>query len=180
MTADREDAVLAPSGSVTASVAHFGCQEAPEPGETVSAASVRGRSNRARGAAAERRVAAYLRTWWPDANRAVRTTHPDPGDIDGTGPDKWWSVKDCQDERIDAWMAEIAVKAPDRYGLLVIRRRGTADVGRWWCWLTHEHLADLTTVVYRAHIDSTALVRTELRHVVELLRQDEGDDLGPA
>lgn len=130
-------------------------------------ASTRGRRNRANGANTERRVATYLRTWWPDACRAVRNTQPDPGDIAGTAPDLWWSVKDCQVERISTWLDEVAVKAPPAVGLLVVRRRGHADPGAWWCWL---HLSDLAYLLKRpGHVDcATSPVRMELGDVIDL------------
>jgi hypothetical protein len=96
----------------------------------------RGRRNRANGAAYEVKTANYLRTWWPDACRAVRNTTPDPGDVDGTSPSLWWSVKNCERELINPWFEEMRVKAAGRIGLLVVRRRGYADPGGWSCWLT--------------------------------------------
>jgi hypothetical protein len=133
-------------------------------------ASTRGRRNRANGAAYERKVARYLKTWWPDAVRAVRNTTPDPGDVDGTNPCLWWSVKNCQDERYTEWFAEIDRKAGGRVGLLVVRRRGHADPGRWWCWLRLGDLADLVN----GHVNTDpanpgAWVRLELAAAVGVL-----------
>jgi hypothetical protein len=133
-------------------------------------ASTRGRRNRANGAAYERRVANYVKPWWPDAVRAVRNTTPDPGDVDGTNAGLWWSVKNCQTEQMSAWQAEVDAKAGGRIGLLVVRRRGYADPGRWWCWL---HLGDLAELIGRGPADDLAergaWVRLELAAVVGLL-----------
>lgn len=134
-------------------------------------ASTRGRRNRVNGAFAEREVARWLRPWWPDACRAVRSTYPDPGDIDCTSPGLWWSVKNVQQERMSAWLAEMAEKKLNRIGLLVVRRRGCADPGRWWLWVTFHDFTELMGAAppgaYAA--DDTAPIRVELRHVMPLL-----------
>ncbi len=133
-------------------------------------ASQIGRRNRANGAAAERQVARYLTTWWPDACRAVRNTTPDPGDVDCTSPSLWWSVKNCEQERLAAWMDELVAKQQGRIGLLVVRRRGVADPGRWWCWLTLRDLGVLLDASATLPVEAWfAPVRMELRDVIPLL-----------
>lgn len=139
-------------------------------------ASERGRRNRANGAVYEVKTANYLKTWWPDACRAIRATSPDPGDVDGTSPSFWWSVKNVEAEQLNAWFAEMDVKAGGRIGLLVTRRRGYADPGRWWCWLT---LHDLTVLLGAPPpgafaADDAARVRTELGWLVPLLLSYSG------
>ncbi|SDP61041.1 hypothetical protein SAMN04487905_10641 [Actinopolyspora xinjiangensis] len=109
-----------------------------------------GRSNRRRGADAERRVAGYLRDHgFPHAERAVRTgystderTVADPGDLTGT-PGLVWQVKDTQRWDVPKWMTETTRQAEEAnadLGILVIRRRGQATAGLWWALLP---LADL-------------------------------------
>lgn len=104
-----------------------------------------GRANRRKGHDAERAVATWLRAnGFPGAERAVRAAYvgsdrviPDPGDITGT-PGIVWQVKDCAREQINVWLDDTdrqREQADADYGLLVTRRRGVADVGRWWCWL---------------------------------------------
>lgn len=134
-----------------------------------SALSRRGRRNRANGHDAERRVARYLRTWWPDACRAVRNTTPDPGDIDATSPGLWWSVKDCQQERMATWLAELDTKAQGRLGLLVVRRRGHAWPAEWWAWLDAGYLVAIASRRDHTFESFGWPVRAELRHVVPLL-----------
>lgn len=99
-------------------------------------ASARGRSNRTKGATAERDVAKWLRPWFPDACRAVRNTYPDPGDVDCTSPGLFWSVKNTQVESTNAWMGELNRKCGMRLGILVVKRKGHASPGEWWAWLT--------------------------------------------
>jgi hypothetical protein len=146
----------------------------------MSDASARGRSNRVKGATAERDLAKWLRPWYPDARRAVFNgwtsngmSAADPGDIDGTSPDIWWSVKDCQQQQVDKWMSEMSIKAAGRIGLLVSKRRGRASPGSWWCWL---RLSDLWLLTLpedwkeaAAPPNGSAPVCMELQHVMPLL-----------
>lgn len=136
----------------------------------MSDASTRGRANRLKGAKAERDVAIWLRPWYPDACRAIRNTYPDPGDLDCTSPGVFWSVKDCKIEQINAWMEELDHKADGRIGLLVVKRRGHASPGEWWCYLALEHLSSLLGGVDSEHLAyQGAPVRMELRYVMPLL-----------
>jgi hypothetical protein len=136
----------------------------------MSTASARGRANRRKGSDAERVLARWLRSTWPDACRAVRNTHPDPGDIDCTGTGLFWSVKNTRAEQITKWMADLADKAAGRLGLLVVKRAGHATPGEWWCWL---RLADLMHLVgAKPLVDPSGddwPLRMELGHVIPLL-----------
>lgn len=112
-----------------------------------TAQAQRGRANRNRGATAERDLCRWLRlNGYPDAERSVRTGYrtaarvlADQGDITGTGP-ILWSVKDCARECIDAWFDELDDMSDNSQlgsaalRLLVVKRRGHADPGRWWLW----------------------------------------------
>jgi hypothetical protein len=130
--------------------------------------SALGRSNRNRGANVERKVAGWLRTdgGFPGAERAVRNGFRtvarvglDPMDILGT-PGLVWSVKDDKSERIEAWMLELDVKrlelAAD-IGVLVQRRRGKSDVGRWWAHVRFEHYIGVRGIT------ASGIVRMELK-----------------
>lgn len=133
-------------------------------------ASTRGRRNRANGANYERRLAAYLKRWWPDACRGIRNTYPDPGDIAEIGPALFVSMKRVEQERINPWMAELEEKAAGRLGLLIVRRKGHADPGEWWCWLRLGDLVHLAGDVTSLHAEQdVSPVRMELRHVMPLL-----------
>lgn len=133
---------------------------------TAKTARQRGLANRRRGADCERRLAQYLTAWWPDAVRAIRATNPDPGDVANTSPGLWWSAKDCEVERYPAWFTEMAEKAHGRIGLLVVRRRGYADPGDWWCWIL---LPDLRDLLGAASDVADVPVRMTLRDVLPLL-----------
>lgn len=140
--------------------------------------SARGKANRAKGATAERDLAKWLRPWYADARRAVfngwvskDTRAADPGDIDCAGPGLYWSVKNTQVERIFPWMAELDAKSAGRVGLLVVRRKGRASPGEWWCWLRLGHLYGLWKDVpgWAPESPLNAPVRMELQHVMPLL-----------
>lgn len=141
-------------------------------------ASERGRSNRRRGLDAERAVARYLRTvGFPQAERAVRTGFnaggrevADPGDIAGV-PGVVWQVKNTVREDIAGWMAETEQQrqgAQADLGVLVVRRAGKADPGRWWAWIYACDLAYLATTA-AGGAKTGFPVRVELGHLVPLL-----------
>jgi hypothetical protein len=148
---------------------------------TARTPSQRGAYSRNKGADAERVLCRWLRSnGYPDAERGVITgfrtperVSEDPGDVRGTPI--CWSVKNCRTERISAWMEELAVMAPglEVPRLLVVRRAGHADPGRWWCWLRLDVLADLMAAHAPADVIWVAgpPVRMELGDVVRLLRQ---------
>lgn len=108
--------------------------------------SARGRANRRKGHDTERSVARYLRSvGFAGAERAVRTGYrvgdrevPDPLDITGV-PGVVWSVKNDASNQIAAWLNEAEI-ARNHHGaelaILVTRRRGKADVSRWWTWVS--------------------------------------------
>ena len=144
-----------------------------------------GKANRRKGHDAERAVARWLRdNGWPGAERAVRTGYAgvtrsiaDPGDITGT-PGIVWQIKDCAREQIAPWLTETEQQREDadaEHGVLVVRRRGAADVGRWWVWVS---LGDLLTLANPdrcqcmecAGDTASAPVRLELSALTQLLR----------
>lgn len=145
--------------------------------------SQRGSANRRKGASAELAVAKYLRTvGFPQAERAVRTgyrtatrTSADPGDLTGV-PGLAVSIKDCAVEQLRPWLAELDVMVAGSgagLGILIHKRRGHADPGRWWCWL---RLRDALALAYTGATgrymgpSGDDPVRMELGHVVPLLR----------
>lgn len=155
---------------------------------TARTPSQQGAYSRRKGHAAERAVCAWLReNGFPGAERSVRAgfrtggaggrSSADPGDIRDAGA--IWSVKDVAESEaawpttMREWWNELAAMDPDAQvpRLIVHKRRGTADVGHWWCWLrlhTLLHLASASTTVDLG--DPAEPVRMELGHVVPLLR----------
>jgi hypothetical protein len=143
-----------------------------------------GRTNRSKGAQAERDLAKFLRTWWPHAERAVLTgwktpsrAFEDRGDVRGT-PGLVWQMKavaDLSDLEIDAALNDTegqAVAAGADYGVLVQRRPGKADPGKWWAWLPIGDLGQLATRDLGSPLRRSSVtipVRLQLQHLVPLL-----------
>lgn len=149
---------------------------------TTPDASTRGRANRRRGATCERDLARWLRgNGFPHAERAVRTGYrttdrvgADYGDIIGI-VGVVIQVTDRADLDQDAVLARrLAETEAQRQaagadlGLLVQKRRGCADPGRWWVWIDGGELSD---IAWQEHLNPKFgwPVRCELRHLVPLL-----------
>lgn len=143
----------------------------------------RGRSNRRKGHQAERDLAAYLRTWWPGAERKPDNgwrsgdrVSADVGDIRGV-PGVVWQVKNVDRLNIAKAMEETAtqaVVAEADFGVLVERRPGHAYPAEWWAWVSVSDVGQLLTpgVMAAWAVGATTLnapVRVELRHLVALL-----------
>lgn len=152
----------------------------------MTTASARGRANREKGAVAERQLVSWLReNGWPGAERAVRTGYrtatrvsADPGDVTGT-PGLVWQMKYTTRFEWPAVFAanlseteEQRVAAGADFGLLIQRRAGTADVGRWWVWLRVADLARLLRPLPSARATDLGqpALRMELAGLVPLLR----------
>lgn len=94
------------------------------------------------GTDAERAVVRWLQAHgWPHAERRALRGAQDAGDITGT-PGICWEVKarkrPISDTDVAAWLAETeteAAAADAEIGVLVVRRPGVGDPGRWWAWL---------------------------------------------
>lgn len=148
-----------------------------------------GATNRRRGIVAERDLVRWLRVnGWPQAERSVVTGYrtatrqrPDGGDITGT-PGIVWSLKDHATERIADWWTELeAMQGGPTVRLLVVKRRGHADPGLWWCWLTLAELVDLFPTKDPVSEDITVhgLVRAQLNVVAPILHMaGYGDQSG--
>lgn len=134
----------------------------------------------------EQRVARYLREHggFPNAERTVRTgyrtaarTVQDAGDIDGT-PGLCWQVKslrptDRAERAVAGWLLEVEdqrVRSGADLGVLVVRRWGTTDVGRWWAFLDIVDLIQATGgLVAALPADVVMPARLQLQHAVTLL-----------
>ena len=159
-----------------------------------------GRAANRKGKDAEQAVARYLREHgWPDAQRTVRTGWKsgehhsrDRGDIDGT-PGICWQVKTSVDDftdtrvlRVLAATADQAVASGADLGIVVQRRNGAADPGRWWTWTTAGDLLALAEAarnpdllaVSEPHLNVP--VRTMLADLVPLLHAARHTTAHPA
>lgn len=119
-----------------------------------------GKANRRNGQETERKVRDYLRARWPEldythAGGPTRQHVDDRGDlapcVDRDGEHWTVQVKGPRSQptpgQVERWAAEAAAQADanGRGGLwvLVVRRPGCADVGRWWAVLEAGTLWDL-------------------------------------
>jgi hypothetical protein len=101
----------------------------------------------------------------------------DGGDIDGTIGLCWQSKSlrpaDRAEREVPGWLLEVEQQRAQSgadIGLLVVRRWGTTDVGRWWCFLDTVDLVQATGgLVAALPADVVMPVRLELRHAVTLL-----------
>ena len=142
-----------------------------------------GKANSRRGKQVERDVVKWLRVnGFPHAERAVRTGYsngdaygPDLGDITGT-PGLVWQVTDRADIDQDAVLAtrladteRQRAEANANFGLLVVKRRGVADPGRWWVHVGGWTFVDIYAGAFVA-TEFPCTVRTTLGEIVPILR----------
>lgn len=144
-------------------------------------------NSRAKGIKGEQDLSRYLRSFgdpWLNARRLVSagwsngsTSQPDRGDLTGT-PGLCVQSKNLARPLTGKLLADtwhevraqaVAVGVPDLVPLIVEKRTGAADPGRWWCWMS---AADYIAVVAgrRMWVAAPHLVRVELGDVVNDLR----------
>ena len=110
-------------------------------------------SAKAAGAAAERAVADYMARQLQDdrIDRRVKTGAKDTGDIGGIRIHQQRmvvEVKNCAKTSLSAWVAEAHTEAGHDdalLGVVVAKRVGTTDPGRWYVHMTLDDLLALMT-----------------------------------
>lgn len=116
-------------------------------------------SARQAGARTERHVADYLAQALNDdrIDRRVRHGAKDRGDIAGVrihGQRLVLEVKDCARQDLPAWTTEAHLEAGNDdalAGIVVAKRRGTTDPGRYWVHMTLDDLLALLTGQRHGH-----------------------------
>jgi hypothetical protein len=116
-------------------------------------------SAKAAGARTERAVADYLANILDDdrIDRRVKNGAKDRGDIGGIrahGQRIVVEVKDCAKQTLPAWVSEAHIEAGNDdalVGVVVAKRRGTTDPGKWWVHMTVDDLAALLTGERHGH-----------------------------
>jgi len=110
-------------------------------------------SAKAAGSKAEKDVADYLAQALNDdrIERRVRNGAKDRGDIGGLrvhGQRLVAEVKNCARTDLASWIAEAQIEAGNDdalAGIVISKRKGTTDVGRWYVHMTVEELIALIT-----------------------------------
>jgi hypothetical protein len=121
------------------------------------------RSAKAAGTRTETALAAYLATALSDdrIERRARNGSKDRGDISGVrvhGQRLCIEAKDCARLDLPGWTAEAHLEAGNDdalVGLVIAKRRGTADPGRWWVHMTLDDLLALLTGQRHGHRKDT-------------------------
>lgn len=117
------------------------------------------RSARTAGTRTERAVADYLAAALDDdrIDRRVKRGVNDRGDISGIrvhGRRVVVETKDCARQDLPGWTAEAHAEAGNDdalVGVVVAKRRGTTDPGRWWVHCTLDDLLALITGERHGH-----------------------------
>lgn len=116
-------------------------------------------SAKAAGAKSERAAADYLAAALDDdrIDRRVKRGVKDRGDIGGLrihGQRLVVEVKDCARVDLPGWTNEAHAEAGNDdalAGVVVAKRRGTTDPGRWWVHMTLDDLLALITGARHGH-----------------------------
>jgi hypothetical protein len=116
-------------------------------------------SARSAGTKSERAVADYLAATLNDdrVDRRVRNGAKDRGDISGIrvhGQRLVIEVKDCARTDLPAWTQEAHIEAGNDdalTGVVIAKRRGTTNPGKWWVHMTVDDLAALITGQRHGH-----------------------------
>lgn len=116
-------------------------------------------SARAAGSRTERATADYLAAQLGDdrIDRRVKTGAKDRGDIGGLrihGQRLVIEVKDCARACLPEWTTEAHLEAGNDdalVGLVIAKRRGTADPGHWWVHMTVDDLLALLSGERHGH-----------------------------
>lgn len=111
------------------------------------------------GSRCERAVADYLAAALDDdrIDKRVKCGAKDRGDIGGLrvhGQRLVIECKDCAKTELPAWVAEAHTEAGHDdalVGVVVAKRRGTTDPGRWWVHMTLDDLLALLTGERHGH-----------------------------
>lgn len=137
----------------------------------------------------ERRVAAWFRETWPDADRSVRTGYAvsdrvsqDQGDLIGLpflvqvkghlrGSAQFTPGKELHDILVATLAQTRAARLP--FGFVIEQRIGVADVGGWYAWMSVDQLLWLTRHQFSTDYDAShagPLVRLSVNSIIGWLK----------
>lgn len=102
-------------------------------------------NSRAKGARYEVDVAAYLRQWWPMAERRIAGMQADKGDLNGIDG----TVIECKNRKeldLSGFVAQLETEiatANAETGVVIIKKRGVTDVGQHYALMPVQRWVDL-------------------------------------
>lgn len=92
-------------------------------------------ASKAKGSKAELDVVKWLKQWFPYADRRLAGATLDKGDISGI-PGVTIEIKNHAKMDLAGWVAELETEMNNDSawtGTVLHKRKGTTDVGRWYC-----------------------------------------------
>ena len=90
--------------------------------------------SKAKGSKAEREVVAYLKQWYPYADRRLAGANLDKGDISGI-PGVTIEIKNHNRTDLAGWVSELLTEMTNDgawTGTVIHKRKGKTDVGEWY------------------------------------------------
>ena len=91
--------------------------------------------SKVKGSQAERDVVKWLKQWYPYADRRLAGATLDKGDISGI-PGVTIEIKNHAKMNLAGWVAELETEMDNDKawtGTVLHKRKGTSDVGQWYC-----------------------------------------------
>jgi hypothetical protein len=89
---------------------------------------------KAKGSGAERAVVAWLKQWYPYADRRLAGATLDKGDVSGI-PGVTIEIKNQATMKLSEWLKELAVEMKNDgawTGVVIHKKKGTTDVNEWY------------------------------------------------
>lgn len=89
---------------------------------------------KAKGSGAERAVVAWLKQWYPYADRRLAGATLDKGDVSGI-PGVTIEIKNHATMKLSEWLKELEVEMKNDgawTGVVIHKKKGTTDVGEWY------------------------------------------------
>lgn len=100
---------------------------------------------KAKGSGAERAVVAWLKKWFPYADRRLAGATLDKGDVSGI-PGVTIEVKNQAAMKLSEWVAELEVEMKNDgawTGVVIHKKKGKTDVGQWYATMPASVWVDL-------------------------------------
>jgi len=100
---------------------------------------------KAKGSGAERAVVAWLKQWFPYADRRLAGATLDKGDVSGI-PGVTIEIKNHATMKLSEWVKELETEMKNDgawTGVVIHKKKGTTDVGQWYATMPASVWVDL-------------------------------------